>query len=209
MEMHLIRHGQTNWNEEGRVQGQSESRLTPLGIQQARDVGSKLQHISFDRLYCSSSRRTRETARYTFARQNQPIGYLDSLREIAMGPWEGRLHAEIEQEAPDSFRHFWHEPHLFNVAGAETFYDLQRRAMNSIREIASDCRGQRVAVISHGALIKSILAHIEKLPMDQLWTPPIMHNCAHNIIQLNESGEYSISLYADQSYESVRPGEPS
>lgn len=202
--MHLIRHGQTNWNEERRVQGQSESKLTALGIEQAQTLGQKLRQISFDKLYCSSSRRTRETAEHAFVHHSKPIIYLDSLREIVMGTWEGRLYVDIEQEDPDSFRHFWHEPHLFNVPGAETFYDLQRRAMATVEEIAGSSLGQRVGVISHGALIKSILAKIEQLPMNQLWKPPHMHNCAHNIIEMHKSGEFSIRLYADQDFDSLR-----
>ncbi len=205
MELHLIRHGQTNWNEERRVQGQSESQLTELGIQQAKTVGEKIRGLSFDKLYCSSSRRTRETADHAFAHHAQKVTYLDSLREIFLGPWEGRLYDEIEEEDPDSFRHFWHEPHAFNVLGAETFYEMQERAMTTIREIASHSSGQRVAIISHGALIKSVLAHVEQLPMEELWKPPLMHNCAHNIIEMRESGEFTITLYADQSFESVRP----
>ena len=205
MELHLIRHGQTNWNEERRVQGQSESQLTELGIEQAKTVGEKLKPISFDKLFSSSSRRTRETADHAFAYHDQPVTFLDSFREIFLGPWEGRLYDEIESEDPDSFRHFWEEPHLFKVRGAETFYEMQKRAMDTIREIGDSSLGQRVAVISHGALIKSVLAAIEQLPMEELWKPPLMHNCAHNIIHLDETGSFSISLYADQSIESVRP----
>ncbi|MCG8435483.1 MAG: histidine phosphatase family protein, partial [Gammaproteobacteria bacterium] len=203
MELHLIRHGQTDWNEERRVQGQSESRLTELGIEQARTIGQKLRDLNFDKLFCSSSRRTRETAEHVFAHLDQPITFLDSLREIYLGPWEGRLYDEIEQEDPDSFRHFWHEPHEFNVQGAETFYEMQQRAIKTLLEISQQSFGERVAVISHGALIKSILAHIEALPMEELWKPPLMHNCAHNIIEMREPGTFTITLYADQSFESV------
>lgn len=205
MELHLIRHGQTNWNEERRVQGQSESQLTDLGIEQAKTVGEKLKTLQFDKLFSSSSRRTRETADHAFAHHDQSVTFLDSFREIFLGPWEGRLYDEIESEDPDSFRHFWEEPHLFNVNGAETFYEMQERAMETIREIGASSIGQRVAVISHGALIKSVLAHVENLPMEELWKPPLMHNCAHNIIHMDTNGDFSISLYADQSFDSVRP----
>ena len=205
MELHLIRHGQTNWNEERRVQGQSESQLTKLGIEQAKQVGEKLKPLSFDKLFSSSSKRTRETANHAFVHQDKPVTFLDSLREIFLGPWEGRLYDEIESEDPDSFRHFWEEPHLFNVSGAESFYDMQKRAMDTIHEIAESSAGLTVGIISHGALIKSVLAHIENLPMEELWKPPLMHNCAHNIIHMDDDGSFSISIYADQSIESVRP----
>ena len=204
MELHLIRHGQTNWNEERRVQGQSESQLTELGIQQARQVGEKIRDLKFDKIFCSSSLRTKQTAEHAFAHLDQAITYLDSLREIFLGPWEGKLYNDIEKEQPDSYRHFWEEPHLFAVEGAETFFQMQKRGMDAISEIGKQSPQQRVAVISHGAIIKSILAHIEELPMHKLWTPPLMHNCAHNIVQMQADGSFRITLYADQPFESVR-----
>lgn len=204
MELHLIRHGQTNWNEERRVQGQSESKLTELGIQQARKLGDKLKSLEFDRIYCSSSLRARQTVEHAFEHHKQPVTYLDSLREIHLGPWEGRLYDEIEQEDPDSFRHFWHEPHQFNVPGAETFYAMQERAVNTIKSIGKISKQQRVAVVSHGALIKTVLAHIEELPMEELWKPPLMHNCAHSIVEMNDTESFTITVYADQPIQLVR-----
>ncbi len=204
MELHLIRHGQTDWNEERRAQGQSDSRLTDLGVTQARQLGEKLRDLHFDKIFCSSSLRTRQTAEHAFKDRQQAITYLDSLREIHLGPWEGRLYDEIEEEDPASFRHFWHEPHQFNVTGAESFYDMQARAVETIRMIGRESLDQRVAVVSHGALIKTVLAHIEDLPMEELWKPPLMHNCAHNVIEMSEAGEFSISVYADQPFELVR-----
>ena len=206
MELHLIRHGETNWNSERRVQGQSESVLTDLGIEQAKSLGERIQHIEFDAIYCSSSVRTRQTAEHAFPAWSKPITYLDSLREIHMGEWEGRLYADIEAETPDSFRHFWHEPHKFDVAGAETFYELQARAMAAIATIQANHANERVALVSHGALIKSVLAHVEELAMEQLWTPPHMHNCAHNILAAKNDGRFSIVQYADQPYGEVRSG---
>ena len=207
MELHLIRHGQTNWNEERRVQGQSESRLTDLGIEQARGLGERIQNIEFDAIYCSSSLRTRQTADHAFPSWQKPVTYLDSLREIHMGEWEGKLYAEIESETPDSLHHFWNEPHKFDVPGAESFFQLQNRAMNAIKSIQQDHHGDRVALVSHGALIKTVMAHIEDLSMDQLWKPPLMHNCAHNIVRVNNAGDLHIVQYADQPYEKVRSQE--
>ena len=87
MELHLIRHGQTNWNEEGRAQGQSDSRLTEVGEQQAIALGKRISHLKFDKVFCSSSLRTRQTADLVFPRSKSDIEYLNSLREIFLGPW--------------------------------------------------------------------------------------------------------------------------
>ena len=200
MDLHLIRHGQTDWNEERRVQGQSDSRLTQLGEEQAIELGQRIQLVEFDKAFCSSSLRTRQTAANLFPDNRVEIEYLDNLREIFLGPWEGSLYDEIEHREPDSFRHFWEEPHLFDVEGAESFYELQNRAVAAVEKIAELHLDQQIAVVSHGALIKTILCYVENLPMDELWTPPHMHNCAHSIIRFSPEGSQEIVQYADVAY---------
>jgi len=200
MDLHLIRHGQTDWNEKRRVQGQSDSRLTQLGEEQAVELGQRIQLVEFDKAFCSSSLRTRQTAANLFPDSRVEIEYLDNLREIFLGPWEGALYDEIEQQEPDSFRHFWEEPHLFDVEGAESFYELQNRAVAVVEKIAELHLDQQIAVVSHGALIKTILCHVENLPMSALWNPPRMHNCAHSIIRFSADGSQEIVQYADVAY---------
>lgn len=201
MHLHLFRHGETDWNAERRIQGQSESRLSELGIQQAQALGQRIAQLHFDQVYCSSSLRTRQTAEHAFAHRANDIKYLDTLREIDLGPWEGKLYAQIESEQPEAFRHFWQEPHLFNVSGAETFGQLQQRAIKAISGIKSAPQTGHVAIVSHGALIKSLLCHYQNKQLSELWAPPAMHNCAHSIIRLQDDGTARIVQYADQLME--------
>lgn len=208
MEIHLIRHGETNWNKERRVQGQSESQLTELGIQQAKELGQRIRHVEFDKIYCSSSVRTRQTAEHAFPESTIEINYLDTLREIFLGPWEGHLYEDLAKREPDSHRHFWEQPHLFQVKGAESFFELQQRAIDAVTKIETTHRAElsgarKVAIVSHGALIKSYLCHLEGRNMDQLWAPPRMHNCAHSIVAFSEDDDSStanILQYADQPF---------
>ena len=208
MEIHLIRHGETNWNKERRVQGQSESQLTDLGIQQAKELGLRIQHLEFDKVYCSSSLRTRQTAEHAFPELTTEINYIDALREIFLGPWEGHLYEDLAEREPESHRHFWEQPHLFQVKGAESFFELQQRAIDAVAEIGATHRtnstsGRKVAIVSHGALIKSYLCHVEGRSMDQLWAPPRMHNCAHSIVAFSsddDSSTANILQYADQPF---------
>lgn len=208
MELHLIRHGETDWNKERRVQGQSESQLTELGIQQARELGQRIRHLDFDKIYCSSSLRTRQTAEHAFPESDIEIAYLDELREIFLGPWEGHLYEDLARREPESHRHFWEQPQLFQVEGAESFFELQQRAIDAVAGIESTHRanstnGRKIAIVSHGALIKSYLCHVEGRSMDQLWAPPRMHNCAHSIVAF-ETGDgtrtANILQYADQPF---------
>jgi broad specificity phosphatase PhoE len=204
MELHFFRHGQTDWNEQRRVQGQSESRLTELGIQQARELGQRIQSLRFERIYCSSSLRTRQTAEHAFGLAEVAIDYLDSLREIDLGPWEGQLYDDLAQNEPASYEHFWQQPQLFEVNGAESFFQLRDRALAAIEGIAAQHAGHRIAIVSHGALIKTLLCHLEDKPLSELWLPPAMHNCAHSIVSFQHGDAPKILQYADQAWRQIR-----
>jgi len=84
------------------------------------------------------------------------------------------------------------------VQGAESFHDLQRRAVAAVAEIAAAHAGERVALVSHGALIKSYLCYVEDRPLDRFWEPPTMHNCCHSIVEIAADGSAKIVQYADE-----------
>lgn len=198
--VHLIRHGETNWNRERRAQGQQESVLTDQGIAQAQALAASIADLPIGEVFCSSSVRARQTAETLFAEREIPVEYCDLLRELHMGEWEGRLYDEIEAADPEQFRAFWQEPQSFVLPGAETFEKLQQRALNRLTSLLKQSSAREIAIVSHGAWIKTLLCHIESRPLDQLWHPPALHNCAHSIIDLHDDGSLRISLYAGQPY---------
>ena len=200
MHIHLIRHGETDWNAIRRIQGQMESRLTEQGREQALALGERLQDYPISRIFCSSSVRTRETADLVFGMKFPDITYQDNLREIHLGPWEGDYYDRLAETDPEQFQYFWNEPHLFSLAGAETFLELQQRGADAIRSIVEQGEHDHVAVVSHGALIKSILCHFEDRPLSLLWDPPKMHNCAHSILEFGNGQQGRITRYADVDY---------
>jgi phosphoserine phosphatase len=195
MRLHLIRHGQTDWNAIRRAQGHSDSRLTELGKQQAVSLGKELAVHKIKRVFCSSSLRTRQTAELVFAGGEVPVHHLDMLREIFLGPWEGHLYQDIEVSFPEAYHCFWKAPHQFALAGAETFTQLQQRGITAIEEICQQANDDDIAVVSHGAMIKSILCHFDGRPLAQLWEPPQMHNCSHSILELNKTAKGRVIKY--------------
>lgn len=198
--VHLIRHGETNWNRERRAQGQQESVLTEAGKAQAQELASTLKDIDIHEVYCSSSIRTRETAAIAFADRSLPTVYCDQLREIHMGPWQGRLYEELKQAYPEQFDAFWNRPDNFMLEGAETFEQVQRRAMARLQRILDESQSHSIAIVSHGLLIKTILSFVEQRPLARVWEPPAMHNCALSTIEIHKDGDQRISLYANKPY---------
>jgi phosphoserine phosphatase len=199
--LHLIRHGETNWNRERRAQGQQESVLTDTGREQARQLREALSDTPVQAVYVSSSRRARETAEIVFSQREVSMEYCDLLREISMGPWEGQLYADIQKNDPQRYHAFWNQPDAFLLSGAETFADIQRRALSRLEKILAETDAEHIAIVSHGVWIKSLLCAIEGRELADLWQPPAMHNCARSTIQIQRDGSRRIILYCDKPYE--------
>ena len=197
MELHIFRHGETNWNAEGRAQSHMGSTLTNLGEKQASVLAKKVKGYAYEKIYSSSSLRARQTSEIIWPNRQEEIIYLDDLKEIYLGPWEGQLYSDIAKRDPDSHNHFFKEPHLFLLEGAESFNDLTTRAVKIVGKIYSGNKGRLVALVWHGAFIKALLTKIENKNLSQIWHPPFMQNCAHNIIKFHEKKAPQVTLYAD------------
>lgn len=196
--IHLIRHGETNWNKEKRAQGQLDSVLTENGVLQAQQLKSRLEALAIAEVHCSSSTRARQTAEIVFGSRDIPVQYCDQLREIHMGPWQGQLYADLRAAEPEQYHAFWHEPEKFLLDGAETYADVQKRAVRKLDGILAHSRATDIAIVSHGILIKTLLCDVLQTPLAMLWQAPVMHNCATSVIEIQEDGSRRISLYADQ-----------
>lgn len=192
--LHLVRHGQTDWNRDKRVQGHAESELTALGRQQAALLAPILRREPITAVHCSSSVRTRQTGEILFHGSGLSLSPCDRLREIHLGPWEGRLQAEVREAWPEQFEHFWQRPDRFRLEGAETFEQVQQRALLRIQELLT-LPDRHMAVVSHGVWIKALLCAIEERHLGRLWEPPVMHNCAHSIVEVDDTGTMRIVQY--------------
>ena len=181
--LHFVRHGQSVWNAEHRIQGSSDPDLSELGITQAQAMVGKLP--DFDRVYSSDLARTRQTTSNILQGKIEHVEFRPSLREIHLGPWEGELLAEVTEQYPQQTDLFRHQPEKFALDGAETFQQLQQRARAAIEEILEECEGiaGHVLVVSHGALLKSLLIDYADRPLNDIWQSPHMDNCGHSIVE--------------------------
>lgn len=196
--LHFIRHGQTNWNLEKRIQGQTDSVLTNTGLEQAQKVAEDLKHIPFKAAYSSSSVRAKDTAQAILKHHKLDLTLRDDMREILLGDWEGRLYKDVAVEDQDNHRHFAEDPSQFDMPGAETFYQVQDRALNVVKHLVENHPNQDVLLVSHGLWIKTVMAHFEQRPMQDLWQPPSMSNCCHSIIEFDPD-DAKIVKYANLS----------
>ena len=194
--IHFIRHGQSTWNAEVRIQGSSDPDLSDLGRSQASALAGKLP--AFDRHYCSDLKRTRQTIELILEGRTENIVYRSSLREIHLGPWEGMLLSDATDQYPEQTDNFRHNPGEFSLDDAETFSALQARAHNAVNEIVAECPSQTVLVVSHGALLKSLLIDYENRPINTIWADPHMDNCGHSVVEYG-TGSPKVIKFADHT----------
>lgn len=148
----LIRHGETTWNLEGRIQGQSESPLSESGRRQARGLGARLATTRFDRVLSSDLGRAVETARLAFPGREPELE--PRLREQSAGSLEGRRVSELTPAELEGLRGLTAARAGGGPAGAEPYPDLLERA----RAWLAGLRGDGVvACVTHGGFIQAVL----------------------------------------------------
>ena len=195
-EIHLFRHGETDWNVEGRFQGLEISKLTEKGILQAQKLGNDIKNLKFENIYCSPSLRTKQTAFHIWPNQKKRIQFSDELLEINLGSMEGKLYSEVKENDFSSYDHFFNKPHLFSLKGAESFDQLTNRSYKIITKFSKLNIGRKIAIVSHGAFIKAFMTFIDQKNIHEIWDPPFMDNCSHNIILFNPENLFSITRFA-------------
>jgi len=204
MHLHLIRHGQTDWNATRRIQGQAESHLDTTGEAQATALGEELADIPFRSAYISSAQRTRETAERVLAGRDLPRHFRDDLREMRLGRWETHMWPDIEKDEPGQVGLYRAFDDRFRIEGAERLSGMQQRGIDAIADIVSiehrDGAGQddHVAIVSHGFLLRAILADVLARPLTDFEGTTALPNCAHSIVDVDASGASSAVTIASK-----------
>lgn len=145
----VLRHGQSEWNAQGRWQGQADIALTPEGIQQAQQAALKLG--KFDLIATSSLQRALRTAQIIAEHKNMSDLHIDDrLKESHIGPWQGLTYAEIEAGWP-GFLESRRQPEDF-----EPNLQVVQRMTEALIEIADKCRGGQALIVSHSGAIRTL-----------------------------------------------------
>lgn len=164
----LVRHGETLWNLEGRLQGQQDSPLTERGMAQAKAVATRLADERIAAIYASNLNRVLIMAQQIADRTGAAIIQDPRLRERSNGCFEGLTRDEAEQQYPDLFQQYGaNRSPDFAIPGAESARQLLERGLAFFTELAASRAGERVVVVSHGGLLSSVLRHIIGVPLGE------------------------------------------
>lgn len=199
MKLYITRHGETEWNKAGKMQGWKDSNLSEKGIENAKRLGAKLREIEFDCIYCSPLGRALDTAKHIKGDKGTNIVICEDLKEMGFGTWEGMEHAKIEEFYPEQQYSFWNEPHLYEPVDGETFEVFLDRVRSVLNYIISNASGENVLVVTHAAVIKAIYSIIRNLPLEDFWSPPFMYDTCLSVLEIANE-KTSFILEADISH---------
>jgi broad specificity phosphatase PhoE len=169
-ELVLIRHGQSDWNIARRCQGTlDESRLTPDGLAQARELARGLSRSSIAAIYSSSQVRSVQTAEAIAEALNLSVQIEPRLAEMHQGVWQGMVYPDIEKQYGDLYRQFMTNPLAVTPPGGETIQALARRASLAVDDIAERHPGQHVLVVSHEIPLAALRCLAARQSLSALW----------------------------------------
>jgi broad specificity phosphatase PhoE len=160
----LLRHGQTTWNRQRRVQGRLDSPLTADGIEAVREWARFLSgpRWRWTRIITSPAPRARTTATLINEALRVEIREEQDLREQDWGIWEGLSWAEIQTDSSDELRKQVEKGWSFRPPEGESRIEVYRRARALLRSIGHEYQGEQILVITHQGVIKSLIYALEK-----------------------------------------------
>lgn len=173
--LYIVRHGETEWNVQRIIQGQTDSRLTEKGQKQAKILAERFRNIKFDAVFSSDLVRAQRTAEIISIEHSLAVKTVKVLRERKFGRFEGKKEEEFEREFKQVFDKINQlsqgERLKYKLADdIESDEQIVSRFITFLREIAVAYAGKTVLVVTHGGIIKHFLVHLgfakrEELPV--------------------------------------------
>ena len=158
-EIILIRHGETEWNSQQRMQGHSNSDLSSVGQAQIQALGQWMKNVPFDHIYSSDSLRAKQTAEAITQFSGHELKIDLRLREKNLGVFEGLTSEEARERHPEVFRLFKTSGSKYVIDEGESTQQLQDRALEIVEEIRIKHPEERVLLVTHGGFIRVVMKH--------------------------------------------------
>lgn len=181
MLIYIIRHGETDLNVKGVLQGWVDEPLNESGMRLARITGKKMESVRFDGCFSSPLKRAADTARIVLeASENDlPIQYDDRLREISFGEAEGRHRSTLGEQG----RRFFEEPFRYEpFPGGESIRQVCARTQSFLKELLMRDDGKTYLLSTHGCALRAMLNYLYEDPSD-FWHMHVPYNCAVSIVE--------------------------
>ena len=189
MKLYIMRHGETDWNKQGLIQGSADIPLNEYGVELAKLTkdGLDAAGIKFDKIFSSPFVRARETAKIIAQGMGVPVTVKDEIREMNFGAYEGIKISELRTNpAYREINKCFDDPvHYVREGEAESYEEVFARigSFLTVEVLPLEKQCKRVLIVCHGAVIRAFLSIIKKLPLSEYWN---IHqpNCSINIAEV-------------------------
>lgn len=191
MRLYVIRHGETDWNRQGRMQGQTDIALNENGVRLARETAEGMKEIPFDLCITSPLKRARQTAEIILQGREVPVLVEKRIQEISFGDWEGIGCRRENYEIPvpyEEFQRFYKDPFHYNPCNSgESIKDLCGRTAQFWQELVSarEYQEKTILISTHGCALRALLHNVYEDKND-FWHGQVPVNCAVSIVEIKD-----------------------
>jgi len=206
MLIYCVRHGESVYNAEGRIQGQSDVPLSDLGLRQSQAIARALAELPIEAVYSSPLRRAMQTAEPLAACLGLVVQTDPRLMEINAGVFQHRLRAELPDLFPEAYSRWLSGEPDFVIPGGESRRDLMRRGREAFETIARSGH-QHVVVVTHGGLLAGALKALLGIPAER--HPFVFHNGSITRLELADGCPEQVKLLSLNETEHLRALGPS
>ena len=194
----LARHGETDWNRDGRWQGHTDEPLNALGLAQAAVLGAHVATLAVDALYSSDLARARQTAA-AIERATGLAAVEDAdLREVDVGEWAGCNREQARARDPAWYRR-WVDGAVEGYNGGETYVQLHERSVRAFRRVVAASAGRTAVIVCHGGNIRAIVSEIVGIGADERWRVAGAGNCSLTAIE-ESRGRLRLASFNETGY---------
>ncbi len=186
MILYCVRHGESVYNAEGRIQGQSDVPLSRFGQRQGKAVAAAMSDLPIDAIFASPLERAMQTAQAIAARVDLPIKIEPRLKEIDVGIFQDKLPEDLIRLHPAEFARWQSGAIDFVIPRGESRLQLMRRGGDALRSIATTPH-KHVAVVAHGRLLILTIKALFDIPLDD--PPSSLHNGSISRIEFPAAGK--------------------
>ena len=197
MMLYIVRHGETDWNRERRVQGHTDIPLNDYGRLLAGQTAEGMKDIRIDMAYTSPLSRAKETAQIILRGREVPLISEERIKELSFGNYEGLCcSGEHREPGSDEFNRFFTDTKNYvPPKGGETIQALYERTgdfLREMREREEQFKHKNVLVSTHGAAMNALLNRIKgNLSVEEFWRDEVPPNCAGTMVEIKD-GEMKI-----------------
>ena len=203
MQLIIIRHGETLWNKEGRVQGISDVELSTVGIEQARLLALSLKDHPIKVIHTSPLKRALKTAEIINEFHQKEIHIHDDLMEIDPGDFEGVYYKKLVVSEKDFLNKWFANPDSVKMPNGESLIQLQERAWRVMESIIN--KDENALVVAHNFTIAAIICRIKSISLNE-FHKSLVGNASKTIFNLQKDGIF-IETFNDRSHlqENMKP----